>query len=168
MGQTVSSVNTYCTINLKYIVVTYIDIISVILRCLHPTFSLVTFFQGMGCKLFRLVYLVPAQDLGWAVSSVNSSFTINFEYVAVRDIDRISVIQRCLHSTFSLVTFVRGVGGKLSRLVYLNPRSGFGSDSVISQFLLHHYLGICSCKRYRHYFSQAEMFTSNCRASCLG
>ena len=52
-------------------------------------------------------------------------------------------------------------GGKLSRLVYLAPRPGFGSGSVISQFLLHHYLGIFSCKRYKHYFSQTEMFTSN-------
>ena len=62
---------------------------------------------------------------------------------------------------FSLVILVRGVGGKLSRLVYLDPRPGFGSGSVISQFLLHHYLGIFSCKRYTHYFSQTEMFTSN-------
>ena len=60
----------------------------------------------------------------------------------------------------------RGGGGKLSRLVYLAPAppppaTEFGSDSVISQFLLHHYLGIFSCKRYKHYFSQTEMFTSN-------
>ena len=41
------------------------------------------------------------------------------------------------------------------------PRPGFGSGSVISQFLLHHYLEIFSCKRYKHYFSQTEMFTSN-------
>ena len=64
-------------------------------------------------------------------------------------------------SNISLVTLIRGVGGKLSRLVYLAPRLGFGSGSVISQFLLHHNLGIFSCKRYKHYFSQTEMFTSN-------
>ena len=64
-------------------------------------------------------------------------------------------------SNISLVTLIRGVGGKLSRLVYLAPRLGFGSVSVISQFLLHHNLGIFSCKRYKHYFSQTEMFTSN-------
>ena len=40
------------------------------------------------------------------------------------------------------------------------PRPGFGSGSIISQFLLHHYLGIFSCKRYKHYFSQTKMFTS--------
>ena len=64
-------------------------------------------------------------------------------------------------SNISLVTLVRGVGGKLSRLVYLAPRLGFVSSSVISQFLLHHNLGIFSCKRYKHYFRQTEMFTSN-------
>ena len=35
-------------------------------------------------------------------------------------------------SNISLVTLVRGVGGKLSKLVYLVPRLGFGSGSVIS------------------------------------
>ena len=54
-----------------------------------------------------------------------------------------------------------GVGGKLSRLVYLAPRPGFGSGSVISQCLLQHNLGIFSCMRFEHYFSQTEMFTSN-------
>ena len=56
---------------------------------------------------------------------------------------------------------LRGGGGKLSRLVYLAPRQEFGSNSVISSFLLHHNLGIFSCKRCEHYFSQTEIFTSN-------
>ena len=54
-----------------------------------------------------------------------------------------------------------GRAGKLSRLVYLAFRPGFGSGNVISQFLLHHNLGIFSCKECEHYFSQTEMFTSN-------
>ena len=115
----------------------------------------------MGGKLSRLVYLAPTQDLGQAVSSVNSYCTIILEYLVVRDIYIISVKLRCLHPTFSLVTLVRGVGGKLSRLVYLAPRPGFESGSAISQFLLHHNLRIFSCKRCEHYFSQTEMFTSN-------
>ena len=41
------------------------------------------------------------------------------------------------------------------------PGSGFWSGTFIRQLLLHHYVRICSCKRYRHYFSQTEMFTSN-------
>ena len=53
------------------------------------------------------------------------------------------------------------MGGKLSRLVYLAPRLGFGLNNVISSFLLHHNLGIFSSKRCEHYFSQTEMFTTN-------
>ena len=91
----------------------------------------------------------------------NSYCTIILEYLVVRDINIISVKLRCLHPTFSLVTLVRGVGGKLSRLVYLVPRPGFESGIVISQFLLHHNLGKFSCKSCEHYISQTELFTSN-------
>ena len=35
-------------------------------------------------------------------------------------------------SNINLVTLVREVGGKLSRLVYLAPRLGFESNNVIS------------------------------------
>ena len=125
-------------------------------------FSSVILVRGVGGKLSRLVYLAPpAQDLGQAVSSVNSYYTIILEYLVVRDINIISVKLRCLHPTFSLVTLVRGMGGKLSRLVYLVPRPGFESGIVISQFLLHHNLGNFSCKSCEHYFSQTELFTSN-------
>ena len=62
------------------------------------------------------------------------------------------VFQRYEYQLFKWFTFVRGVGGKLSRLVYLAPHLGFG---------LHHNLGIFSCKRCEHYFSQTAMFTSN-------
>ena len=132
LGQTESSVNSYCTIILEYLVVRDVNMISVKLRCLHPMFSLVTLVRGVGGKLSRLVYLATAQDLGQAVSSVSSYRTVIFEYLVVWDINIISVKLRCLHPMFSLVTFVRGVGDKLSRLVYLAPRPGFGSNSVIS------------------------------------
>ena len=137
------------------------NIISVKLRCLHLTFSSDILVRGVGGKLTRLVYLPPAQDLGQTVSSVNSFCTIILEYLVVRDVNIISVKLRCLHLMFSSDILVRGVGGKLTRLVYLAPRPGFGSRSVISQFLLHHNLGIFSCKRYKHYFSQTDMFSSN-------
>ena len=117
LGQTVSSVNSYCIIFLEYLAVRDVNIISVKLRCLHPTFSSVILFRGVGGKLSRLVYLAPAQDLGQAVSSVNSYCTIILEYLVVRDTNIILVKLTCFHPTFSLVTLVRGVGGKLSRLV---------------------------------------------------
>ena len=62
---------------------------------------------------------------------------------------------------FNLVILVRGVGDKLSRLVYLAPRLGFVSNIVISKFLLHHNHRIFSCMRYKHYLGQTEMFASN-------
>ena len=58
------------------------------------------------------------------------------------------MFQRYEYQLFKWFTFVRGVGGKLSRLVYLAPHLGF---------VLHHNLGIFSCKRCEHYFSQTEM-----------
>ena len=162
LGQTVSSVNSYCTIILEYLVVRDVNIISVKLRCLHLTFSWLSLSEGWGASCPGWFILPPAQDLGQTVSSVNSYCTIILEYLVVRDVNIISVKLRCLHLTFSSVILVRGVGGKLSRLIYLAPpRPEFGTGNVISQFLLHHNLGIFSCKRYKHYFSQTDMFTSN-------
>ena len=51
LGQTVSSVNSYCTIISEYLVVRDVNIISAKLRCLHPTFSLVILVRGVGGKL---------------------------------------------------------------------------------------------------------------------
>ena len=110
--------------------------------------------KGWGASCPGWFSLPPAQDLGQTVSSVNSSCIIILEYLVVRDVNIISVKLRCLHLMFSSVILVRGVGGKLSRLVYLAPHPGFGSNSVISPFLLHHNLGIFNCKRCEHYFRQ--------------
>ena len=81
---------------------------------------------GGGGKLSRLVYLAPCP--GFGSGSVISQFllTINLEYLVVRDVNFISAKLRCLHPTFSLVTLVRGMGGKLSRLVYLAPAKDLG------------------------------------------
>ena len=147
LGQTVSSVNSYFTRILEYLVVLDINIISAKLKCLHPMFSLVILVRGVEGKLSRLVYLAPCPGfgsnkslliiaylftLGQTVSSVNSYRTITLEYLVVRDMNIISAKLRCLHLMFSSVIVVRGVGGKLSRLVYLAPHPGFGSNSVIS------------------------------------
>ena len=143
-----SSVNSYCTIILEYVVVRDVNIISVKLRCLHPTSVWFTLVRGVGGKLSRLVYLAPR--LGFASGSVISQFLLHHNL-------GIFSCKRCEHhfsqtelftSNISLVTLVRGLGGKLSRLIYLAPHLGFVSGSVISQFLLHYNLGIFSCKRY--------------------
>ena len=106
LGQTVSSVNSYCVIILKYLVVRDVNIISVKLRCLHLTFSSVILFRGVGGSCPGWFILPPAQDLGQAVSSVNSYCTIILEYLVVRDINIILVKLTCFHPTFSLVTLV--------------------------------------------------------------
>ena len=143
-----SSVNSYCTIIFEYLVVRYINIFSVKLRCLHPLFTLVTFvlFEGWGASYPGWFILPPAQDLGQAVSSVNSYCTIILEYLVLRDINIITVNRRCLHPMFSLVTFVRGMGGKLSRLVYLDPLPKIWVRQCYLSILLAH-LGILSCMR---------------------
>ena len=68
LGQTVSSVNSYCTIILEYLVVRDVNTISAKLSCLHPTFSLVTLVRGAGSKLSRLVYLAPPPQKIWVIS----------------------------------------------------------------------------------------------------
>ena len=116
---------------------------------------------GRG-KLSRLVYLAPAQDLGQTVPSVNSYCTIILEYLVVWDINIIWIKLKCLHLMFSLVILVRGMGGGQAVQAGLScPRPEFGSNSAISEFLLHHNIGIFSSMRYKHYFGQTEMFASN-------
>ena len=137
------------------------NIISAKLRCLHPTSVWLPLSEGRGGKLSRLVYLAPR--LGFGSNSVIILFLLyhNLGIFSCKRYKHYLSQTAMLTSNISLVTHVRGVGDKLSRLVYLAPRQGFGSNSVISSFLLHHNLGIFSCKRCEHYFSQTEMFTSN-------
>ena len=117
--------------------------------------------EGWGASCPGGLILPPTQDLGQTMSSVNFYCTIILDYLVVRDINIITVKLKCLHPMFSLVILVQGLRGKLSRLVYLAPCPEFGSGSVISEFLLHHNLGIFSCMRYKHYLGQTEMFASN-------
>ena len=123
-------------------------------------FSLVILVRGVGGKLSRLVYLAPRP--GFGSGSVISQFLLH-HYLGIFSCKRYKHYfsqTEMLHPTFSLVTLVRGVGGKLSRLVYLVPRPGFESGIIISQFLLHHNLGKFSFKSCEHYFNQTELFTS--------
>ena len=56
------------------------------------------------------------------------------EYLVERDINFISVNLRCLLQMFSWVTYWQGVGGKLSRAVYLDPHPEFQIEWIISKF----------------------------------
>ena len=131
LGQTVSSVDSYCTIILDYLVVRY-----------KHYFSQTEMFASNvqfdypcprgGGQAVQAGLSCPPPRVWVRQCKVNSYGTIILEYLVVRDINIISVKLRCLHPTFGLVTLVRGMGGKLSRQVYLAHRQGFGSNSVIS------------------------------------
>ena len=56
------------------------------------------------------------------------------EYLVEGDVNFISVNLRCLLQTFSWVTYWQGVGGKLSRAVYLAPRPEFQREWIIRKF----------------------------------
>ena len=55
----------------------------------------------------------------------------------------------------------RGGGQAVQAGLSCPPAQDLGQAVSSVKFLLHHSLGIFSCKRYKHYFSQTEMLTSN-------
>ena len=57
------------------------------------------------------------------------------KYLVEKDINFISVNLRCLLQTFSWVMYWQGVGGKLSRAVYLAPHLKFQRESIIPKFI---------------------------------
>ena len=56
------------------------------------------------------------------------------EYLVEIDINIISINLRCSLHTFSWAIYWQGVGGKLSRAVYLAPRPEFQTEWIISNF----------------------------------
>ena len=125
--------------------------------------SWVTYWQGVGGKLSRAVYLAPRPEFQreWIIHQQFWLHHLLQKYLVERDINFISVNLRCLLQTFSWVMYWQGVGGKLSRAVYLAPHLEFQRELIIPKF----YYTICyrniCWKRYKHYFSQSEMLTSN-------
>ena len=106
--QAVSSASSYCTITLEYLVVRDINIIcQTEMFTSNVQFGYLCPSREASCPDWFI--LPPTQDMGQAVSSVNSYCTIILEYLVVRDGNIISVKLRCLHPTLSLVTLVWGV-----------------------------------------------------------
>ena len=134
LGQTVSSVNSYCTIILDYLVVRDVNIISAKLSCLQLAFSLVTLVQEVGGKLSRLVYLAPPptpRPQIW-VKQCHQLLHHNLGLFSCMRCEHYFSQTVMFASNVQFGSLVRGVGGKLSRLVYLAPCPGFPSNSVIS------------------------------------
>ena len=86
LGQAVSSVSSYCTLILEYLVVRDIDIISVKLDVyILYSVQLPLSKGGGGASCQGWFILPPAHDLGQAVSSVHSYCTIIMEYLVVKE-----------------------------------------------------------------------------------
>ena len=106
----------------EYLVEIYINIISINLRCSLQRFSWVMYWQGVGGKLSRAVYLAPRPEFQREL--IIPKFFLHHllqEYLVERDINIISIKLRCSLQRFSWVMYWQGVGGKLSRAVYLAP-----------------------------------------------
>ena len=146
----------------KYLVERDINIISIKLRCSLQTFRVVMYWKGLGGKLSRAVYLAPPPRISERMD--NQQFLLHHllqKYLVERDINIISINLRCSLQRFSWVMYWQGVGGKLSRAVYLAPHLEFQRELIIPKiYYTICYRNIC-WKRYKHYFSQSEMLTSN-------
>ena len=124
----------------EYLVERDINIISINLRCSLQRFSWVMYWQGVGDKLSRVVYLAPLPRISERID--NPQILLHHllqEYLVERDINVISINLRCSLQRFSWVTYWQGVGGKLSRAVYLAPRPEFQRELIIPKF----YYTIC-------------------------
>ena len=75
------------------------------------------------------------------------------KYLVERDINIISINLRCSLQTFSWVMYWQGVGGKLSRAVYLAPRPEFQWELIIPKILLHHLLQEYFVERDKNFIS---------------
>ena len=126
----------------EYFVEKDINFISVNLRCLHQMFSWVTYWQGVGG--WGGGGQAVQGGLSWPLPRISDRMDnpqiflhhLLQEYLVERDKNFISVNLRCLLQTFSWVTYWQGVGGKLSRAVYLapSPHPEFQKEWIIRQF----------------------------------
>ena len=89
------------------------------------------------------------------------------EYLVERDINFISVNLRCLLQTFRWVRYWQGVGGKLSRAVYLAPPPRISERIDNTQILLHHKLQEYLVERGINFISVSEKLTSNVQLGYL-
>ena len=74
------------------------------------------------------------------------------KYLVERDINFISVNLKCLLQMFSWVTYWQGVGGKLSRAVYLAPRPEFQWELIIRKFYYTIYYRNISLREIKTWF----------------
>ena len=118
----------------EYLVERDINIISIKLRCSLQRFSWVMYWQGVGGKLFKGLSCPPPRISERIDNPQILLHHLLQEYLVEIDISIISINLRCSLQRFSWVIYWQGVGGKLSRAVYLAPRSKFQREWIISNF----------------------------------
>ena len=92
------------------------------------SFGLIPLVAGVGGKLSRAVYLAPPPPPHLGNESKNSSCSFHLFQISEYEVDSfITIIQvklSCYLCCLVSLTFVAGVGSKLSRAVYLAPHLG--------------------------------------------
>ena len=124
----------------EYLVEIDINIISINLRCSLQRFSWVTYWQGVVGQAVQGGLSCPPPRISERID--NRQILLHHllqEYLVERDINIISVNLRCSLQRFSWVTYWQGVGGKLSRAVYLALRPEFQRELINAKF----YYTIC-------------------------
>ena len=119
----------------KYLVERAINIISINLRCSLQRFSWVMYWQGGGGQAVQGGLSCPPPRITERID--NPQILLHHllqEYLVERDINIFSINLRCSLQRFSWVTYWHGVGGKLSRAVYLAPRPEFQRELIIPKF----------------------------------
>ena len=124
----------------EYLVEIDINIISIKLRCSLQRFSWVTYWQGVGGASCPGWFICPPPRISERIDKRKILLHhLLQEYLVERDINIISIKLRCSLQRFSWVMYWQGVGGKLSRAVYLAPRPEIQRELIIPKF----YYTIC-------------------------
>ena len=89
------------------------------------SFGLIPLVAGVGGKLSRAVYLAPHMGNESYFFSCSFHLLQISEYEVDSFITIIQVKLSCYLCCLVSLTFVAGVGGKLSRAIYLAPHLGF-------------------------------------------
>ena len=129
----------------KYLVITDINFISVNLRCSLQRFSWVTYWQGVGGKLSRAVYLAPCPEFQERID--NHQILLHHllqEYLVERYINIISINLRCSLQRLSWVMYWQGVGSSCPVLFILPPpRISERIDQRVTKLMLDVNISVC-------------------------
>ena len=111
----------------KYLVERDINFISVNLKCLLQTFSWVTYWQGVGGKLSRAVYLAPPPpEFQWESIIRKFYYTIYYRNISLREIKTLfqSIWNACFKRSVGLRTD-KGWGASCPGRFILPPAQNF-------------------------------------------